>query len=182
MATTSLVTIEDLFEIPDDEYQRDLIRGELLIMSPTGGRHGEVTSEIASVLRNFIKPRSLGRVYSNDAGFVLARNPDSMLGPDVAFVAADRLPPEDERFGLLALAPDLVVEVVSPSDRMSVVMAKVTTYLDAGVRMVVVVEPRRRTMTVYLPGGNASLLREDDMLDGGDVLPGFRVRVGDLFE
>ena len=128
-----------------------------------------------------VVPRKLGRVYNADAGFVLFDNPQLVRVPDAAFVRADRLPPEAERDKFLRLAPDLVVEVISPSDSMPEVTAKVMMWLDAGVRLVWLVDPRARTVAVYGLDRVPRILRVGDELDGGEVLPEFRVAVAELF-
>jgi len=149
---------------------------------PANFEHGWLAAQIAWSLLNFIKPRRLGLVVGAETGFKLAVNPDHVLGPDVAFVRADRLPPQRERRRFLPLAPDLAVEIISPSDSARLVTDKVMDYLDHGVPLVWVVDPVRRTITVWNGNRTARLLREADELDGGDVLPDFRVAVAAIFE
>lgn len=181
MAITQHLTAEDLWGIGDDGYRYDLIRGELHRMAPDGGEHGEIGVTIAALLLAHVRPRRLGAVFGADTGFILARIPDTLLAPDVAFVHADRLPPRDQRIGFLELAPDLAVEIISPSERSGDVAEKVEIYLAAGVRMVLVVEPRLKTMTVHALGQPPRILHENDDFDGGDVLPGFCVPVAEMF-
>lgn len=181
MVMTKLVTAEDLALPIEDECRYDLIRGELYRMAPAGARHGKIGMRIARPLANHVSEHELGEVFGAETGFILARDPDTMLAPDVAFVRADRLPPDEEQDGFLPLAPDLVVEIVSPSDTARYVFDKVMEYLDAGVLMVIVIEPRRRTVSVYGSDRVARVLVEGEELDGGDVLPGFRLPVKDLF-
>lgn len=176
---TGISTAEQLERRRDNGHRYDLIQGELYRMSPAGARHGEVAALLAMHLGAFVLPRGLGRVYGAETGFRLAD--DTVLGPDVAFVAANRLPPIEQRVGFLRLAPDLVAEIVSPSDRARYVSDKVLAYLDAGVRLVWLVEPRRRVVSVYGADRTARLLGEGDSLDGGEVLPGFRLSLADLF-
>ncbi len=181
MATTHLLTAEDLWALGDDGHRYDLIRGELQRMAPAGGEHGEIGMMIGALLLMHARSRNLGTVFGADTGFILARQPDTLLAPDVAFVRADRLPPRDQRIGFLELAPDLVVEVISPSERPSDVAEKVRIYLAAGVRMVLFIEPRPRTITVHCSGQAPRTLNEGDALDGRDVLPGFRLPVREVF-
>lgn len=175
------MTAGELERLGDYRYRYDLIRGRVHRLAPAGGEHGEIAGEVAGRLWAHVAPRQLGRVYGAETGFLLARDPDVVLAPDAAFVRADRLPPRAERRGFLRLAPDLAVEIVSPSEREADVAQKVREYLAAGVRLVWVLYPLRRTVLVYEPGATVRTLRAADELDGGDVLPEFRVRVADLF-
>jgi Uma2 family endonuclease len=173
------MTAEELYAL-DDDQRYDLLEGELLQMSPAGRRHGKVGMRIGARVNDFVEEHNLGEVYTAETGFILRRNPDTVLGPDVSFVYTERVPPEDEE-GFLNLAPDLAVEVVSPSNTVREMTAKVVAYLDAGARQVWVVEPRRRIVTVYAADGNARLLREGDTIDGGEVLPEFSLPVAEIF-
>jgi Uma2 family endonuclease len=176
-----VMTSGELAEIEDDGQRRyELLRGELLEMGPTGDEHGAIQFELARRLGNYIVEHQLGRGYGAETGFLLARDPDTVLAPDITFVRADRLPAERQG-PYLALAPDLVVEIVSPSDRLSRVNDKMLTYLDAGVRLVWIVDPQRQIVTTYAADGTVRVLRDADELDGGDVLPGFRLPVADIF-
>jgi Uma2 family endonuclease len=181
MTTLKLVTAHDLWEMPDDGYKYELVRGELLRMTPPGGWHGQTSVELSWLIRTFLASNPIGRVYV-ETGFLLASDPDIVRAPDVAFVRTERLPPESEREGYLQLAPDLAVEVVSPGDRAADIEEKVEEYLDAGSRLVWVVYRRGQRVTVHHPDRTARTLREHDTLDGEDVLPGFQVRVGDIFK
>jgi Uma2 family endonuclease len=180
MVTTRALTVEEFDLLPDDGRLWELVDGELAEKMPAGGESSELGMLVGTELTVFVRPRGLGRVYGADAGFLLRADPPLIRSPDAAFVRADRLPPREERRGTLRLAPDLAVEVVSPSDRLPDVRAKVREYLAAGTRLVWVIEPRQQTVTVYPAGGDAYELREGDTLDG-DVLPGFRLAVADLF-
>lgn len=182
MATTKLMTAEDLWQLDDEPGRFDLIRGELIRMSPAGFRHGKLSALMTRRIADFVYTHRLGDVVGAETGFVLARDPDVVLAPDAAFVRSERLPSEDEQEGFLELAPDLVVEVVSPSDRSRDVHAKVRAYLDAGVMLVWVVDPGSQDVTVYTPDRTARVFVTGDELDGGDVLPGFRLPVADIFK
>lgn len=181
MATTRLMTIEDLADLGDEPGRYDLIRGELIRTSPAHTKHGAYASRIVGRLQLYVDEHDAGEVYTAEAGFILARDPDVLLAPDVAFVRRHRLPPENEQTGFFELAPDIAVEVVSPSDRLRDVSDKVMEYLEGGVSLVWVVEPGRKLVTTYKPDRTSKILTVDDELDGGDVLPGFRMPVADVF-
>lgn len=157
-----------------------LLEGDLYEMTPTEGRHGGIAANVACPLWAFGLPRRLGWVYVAEAGFILSRDPDTLMAPDVSFVRAERLPPLEDQRGFLELAPDLVVEVVSPSER-GARLAKTRAYLAAGTRMVWVIDPDHGTVLVYRLGTAPMILASGDRLDGGDVLPGFRLAAADLF-
>jgi Uma2 family endonuclease len=174
-----LLTVEDILAMPDDGDRLELIDGELLRMAPTGFEHGDIMFNLGGALRRFVVAANLGRVTGGDAGFVLRRDPDTLLAPDVAFVRADRLPVD--RQGFLELVPDLVVEVISPSDRFNDVTRKVAIYLDAGVQCVWLIQPLRKRVFVHDRGMAPLELANDDFLEGQDIIPGFQMRVADIF-
>jgi Uma2 family endonuclease len=181
MATTKLMTAEELWEL-QEPGRYALIRGELIQMAPAGGIHGEYGMNIGSLLWTHARQTGAGKVYNADTGYLLARDPDELVSPDVAFVRADRLPPEQERERFMPLAPDLAVEIVSPSDRSSDVDAKVIEYLGAGTQLVLVVQPRSRTVTAYTPDRNARVYTEADTISMRDVVPDFELAVADIFQ
>lgn len=180
MATTKTRrwTADELERTPPDG-RWELIAGELVAMTPAGGEHGEIGSGMVARLWLHNRGCRLGKVYGADTGFVLA--PNVILVPDAAFVRMDRLPAEEDQRRWLRLAPDLVVEVVSPTDRAADVAAKVARYLDAGVTLLWVLHPRTRAVTLHAADRSEQTLREGDELDGGEVLPGFRVAVAEIF-
>jgi Uma2 family endonuclease len=174
------MTIDEFAEI-SAPGRFDLIDGKVLQMPPAGGEHGEVAAEIGRLIGNFVVEHKLGRFYAAETGFILSESSQTVLAPDVAFVRASRVPPRDARRGFVPVVPDLVVEVISPSDRVTDVNDKIAAYLDAGVRMVWSVEPVRQRLTVYTPDRHARLLVAEDTLDGGEVLPGFRLPITSIF-
>lgn len=182
MATAKLMTAEDLLQLEDDEHRYDLIRGELIRMSPANAEHGGIALAIGGELRSHVRANHLGMAFAAETGFILARNPDVVLAPDVAFVRSDRLPPRDQWSRFLELAPDLVVEVVSPSDRWTEINDKVMEYLRHGVALVWVVDPKRQQIVVYTADRGPRVVTIEDQLDGGDVLPEFRMAVAEIFE
>ncbi len=181
MATTRLITAEDLFRMEEGTDRLELIRGELRRMPPAGGEHGEIGQDLAGHLWLHVRTYRLGKVYSADTGFVIERGPDTVLAPDIAYIRADRLPPKEARAGFLPIPPDLAVEVLSPSERAGAIAAKVALYLGAGVRLVWLIRPRTRTIEVHHADGTHRILRLSDELDGGDVVPGFQLPVAELF-
>ena len=158
----------------------ELIGGEIVMMSPAGFDHGRFASRIVAALENHVTPRGLGVVTTAEAGFQIAHDPDTVRAPDVAFVRADRIPSGGVQ-GFFQGAPDLAVEVISPTDRASDVAAKVQTWLQAGSSMVWVVEPETRTVTAHRGRKEISVLTASDTLLGGEVLPEFSLSVGLIF-
>ena len=179
--TTTAMTAGQLADLPDDGLRHELVRGELRMMSPAGFRHGRVALRVGARLEAHVERHALGVVVAAETGFRIARSPDTVRAADAAFVATARLPPEEEQRSFLDLAPDLVVEVVSPSDRAGEVLGKTHQWLAAGVLLVWVVYPEQRLVTVHAAGGPVSQVGDGGLLDGGDVLPGLRLPVAELF-
>lgn len=178
---TRLMTAEELLERPDDGMRHELIEGELTTMAPAGGPHGGLTFDIGLIVGPYVKQNRLGQCYVAETGFVIGRDPDTVRAPDLAFIRAERVPDKSVR-GFYSVVPDLVIEVVSPSDRAGEVNRKALSWLDAGVRLVWVVYPETETVAVHRRGDVVSLLRKDEaVLSGEDVLPGFTARLGDIF-
>ena len=175
-----LVSADELERMPKDDFRYELVRGQLIRMSPVAPRHGDVTVAVASLLWQHVRANRLGRVWT-EVGFRLFSNPDTVLAPDVAFVRADRLPPSESR-GFYPGAPDLAIEVLSPDDRPSDVSSKVRDYLAAGTPMAVIIDPGARTVTVHRPGVVAEILDEGGTLDFDPVVSAFRVSLAVLFE
>lgn len=178
--TTQAVTADDLLGLRMPGKRTELVAGRLLIREPAGLRHGRIAAELAIQLGAYVRDRSLGRVYAAETGFKLATDPDTVRAPDVAFISRERAPdPEPE--GYPELAPDLVAEVLSPGDRPGEVLAKVADWLNAGSRLVWVVDPRRRFIRVYRQDGSESVVTEDGTYSvGEDVVPGFTCRADSI--
>ena len=174
------VTAEELLRTPDD-LRRELVRGEVRTMAPAGSAHGRIAVNVTWALAGHVKARDLGSVFAAETGFKIAENPDTVRAPDVAFVARERVEAVGEREGYWPGAPDLAVEVVSPNDRFAEVEEKVEDWLAAGTRMVLIVNPRGRTVTVRLPGNKVEILTEEGTIDGGEVVPGWSLPVADVF-
>ena len=176
-----LMTAEELFARPDDGRRCELVEGELIPMTPAGARHGAIAFRIARLLDEFVEAHDLGVGGAAEPGFILRREPDVVRAPDVAFVARTRIPATGIPTSYWPFAPDLAVEVVSPSDRLSDVHTKLADYFSAGTRLVWVVEPETRVVYAYRSLHDVQVIGEDDELDGGDVLPGFRCALSRLF-
>ena len=175
------MTAEELFDLPDDGWRHALVRGELQRMTPAGFRHGAVIMNVAAPLSHHARARRLGVVCGAETGFVLARNPDTVLAPDVAFVRRERIPAPGLPVAFWEGPPDLAVEVTSPGDTRPEVAEKVASWLAAGTRVVWVVDPGRGSVVVHEPGATPRRLAASDVLDGAPLFPGFRLPVADLF-
>jgi Uma2 family endonuclease len=181
VALPMALTAEE-FESRSSEFGRSqLVAGKVQLMSPCNFGHGFTITNLAHLLRPFVKKRRLGAVISCDVGFILARNPDTVLAPDIAFVAASRLP-TDRWFKFFEGPPDLAVEVVSPDDRKAEVHAKAHAWLAAGTRLVWIVNPMTQRIAIYRPGTAVEELSLDNALDGGDVIPGFSCAIAEVFD
>ena len=184
MSVKQLVTAEQLWDMSDSpDKRRELIDGEVVEVSPATMLHGVIVGQVYEAINHFVRQHDLGIVAAGDVGYVLRRNPDLVRAPDVSFVAWEIIPESGlpDR-GFWQGPPTLAVEVVSPDDRATEIHAKVQHFLEAGTRQVWVLWPQQRTMTVYASDGTARELGPDARLDGDDVLPGFGVHVGDLFD
>lgn len=178
-----VTTADELIRLPTGMGRRyELVRGELKTMTPAGSRHGRIAFRLGLKLGAHVLQNGLGEVFAAETGFLLRRDPDTVRAPDVAFVSAGRLPEGGLPRGFFPGAPDLAVEVVSPDDAADEVQQKVLDYLRAGARQVWVVYPDTRSVMVHAAGGEARTLGPEETLDGGEVAPGFAVRVGEFFE
>jgi Uma2 family endonuclease len=182
MATvsTKLLTAEEFARLPqpEDGSQQELIQGVIVTMPPPGAPHGVCCSKIDRRLGTFVETNKLGTVCCNDTGFITERDPDTVRGADVAFWTKEKLPELPKVY--IEVLPDLAVEVVSPDDHFSRIQKKVLHYLTKGVRLLWVVDPEDRSITVYRPDKPLRILGESDTLSGEEVLPGFTCRVVDL--
>lgn len=176
-----LVTADELLAMPDDGLRRELVEGEVFVSPPPGEEHGVIAAEILVSLGSHVRAHGLGKVHAAETGFRTGSNPDTVLAPDAAFVSRERIEQAAVGRGYRTGAPDLAVEVVSPGDSFVEVEAKVARWLAAGCRMVIVVNPARRAATVYRSRDDIVLLTEGDVLDGGDVVPGWTLPLRELF-
>jgi Uma2 family endonuclease len=173
-----LMTAEDLWALAD-RGRYELVRGKLICMSPTSGPHGKTENRVAHWITSFADETGLGEVYVGETGFLIARDPDTVRGADVAFLTKEHaaLVPST---GYVPFPPDLVVEVVSPDDLWSEVQGKVNEWLVAGAPLVWVFDPQRKSIDAFTPERHWSLQEGDD-LTGGDILPGFSVPLAKFF-
>ena len=176
-----LMTPEEFLVHSVPDGKAELVRGELRVTPPAGGPHLCVASNIHVLLATYVKGRGLGRAFG-DGGFELMQLPRTVRAPDASFVRADRLPAKGIGAGLLKLAPDLAVEVLSPSESASALEEKLDDYRACGTPLIWVVDPARRTVMIVASDAPVRWLREGNVLDAGDVIPGFSCAVEELFD
>ena len=172
------MTAEELIRLDDDSHRYELIKGELLTMSPPGDEHGAVTVNMSTLLHNYVKANNLGELRI-ETGFKLESNPDTVLAPDVSFIARDRSGTRVP--GFRPGPPDVAIEVRSQWDTNSKVERKTVLWLELGASSVWNVNPKKRTVEVVRADGKRMLFSEaDELVD--DTVPGFRVKVSEIFE
>lgn len=174
-------TAEDLLTLAGDENRYELVGGELLMTAPAGPRHGKFAARLVLAIGNHVEAQDLGQVYTAEPGFQLEADPLTIRAPDVAFVQRSRIP-EGEPAGFWPLAPDLVVEIISPSETARDIHEKVDDYLRAGTRLIWLVYPDNKTVMEYRAPDQARVLTANDDLEGEDVLTGFRYPLQQLFK
>ena len=178
---TQLVSAEQLFRMPADGFRYELVRGELKKMTPSGFTHGKVVVKLTAPLAFHVETNSLGVVLGAETGFKIASNPDTVRAPDIAFINQERLRELGPTEKFWPAAPELAVEVLSPGDTVYEIEEKVAAWLAAGSSMVWVLNPKLRTIHVHRPNSPTQTLSENDTLDGQEVIPGFRIRVSEIF-
>lgn len=175
-----LITADQLLDLYEPGHPTELVRGELRSLSPSGYLHGAVTARLATLVGLHVRDRRLGEAFGAETGFLLARNPDTVRAPDVAFVRKERLPREFST-GYFPGPPDLAAEVTSPTDTNSKVREKALSWLQHGTRLVWVIDPVSKSATVYRSRDDVRVIEADGDLTGDDVLPGFTVALRELF-
>jgi Uma2 family endonuclease len=173
------LTADELLH-PHIPERAELVRGVLVVREPPGFSHGAIVARLTSLLNDHVRTHELGLVVAGDAGFQLATDPDTVRGADVAFVRRDRLP-DPAPVAFAPFAPDLAVEILSPSDRPGETLAKVADWLSAGTRAVWVIDPMRRSARIYHEDGTELVIGERDALEGGSVIPGFSCPLDSIF-
>jgi Uma2 family endonuclease len=184
MATIAerLLTAEDFAKLPESGRPTELVRGRVVSMNVPAPRHGQIGFNIASILAEYRGNHDLGHFLINDAGVITEKDPDTVRGPDLAFYSCNRLPRGPLPRVYVDVAPELVFEIRSPTDRLSRLLAKVSEYLEAGVTAVFLVDDARETVMVYRANEVSPILSGDEELTFPDILPGFRVAVRKFFE
>jgi Uma2 family endonuclease len=180
-ANTRLMTADELAQIPDDGMRYELLRGELRTLPPGGLEQGDRSSVFDGSLGSFVRARRLGRVFTNEPGFIVTTNPDTVRAPDIAFLRSELLK-DGVPTGYFRGVPDLAVEVISPNGLYTEVDEKVAEWLEHGTRLVFVVNPRRKVVTVHRPGQPVTFLGIEDTLTADDIVPGWSLDVRDLFD
>jgi Uma2 family endonuclease len=185
MATTvgaERMTAAEFFHHPAANGPSELVHGEVRVLSPAGGRHGRMARNVFLALHAHVEAHQLGECFTDGSGFALPPDDDVVRSPDAAFVSAGRLPADTLPEGWIPVAPDLVVDVLSPSETHSDVMEKRADYFAGGTALAWVVDPRRRGVEVHAPNAPVRWVPLDGTLDGAPVLPEFRVAVAQLFK
>ena len=178
-----LMTANELLLMPNvDACRYELLDGELITMAPSGSEHSAIGLDFGAELQQFVKANDLGRVFGADCGFIISADPDTVLSPDVSFVRKERIPTDGLPKGFFPGPPDIAVEVISPSDNYTDVERKAAQLLDAGTLLVVLIDPRARTVVKRPAQGAATRLTEADTLTLDEALPGFELPVSDIFD
>jgi Uma2 family endonuclease len=179
-AQDKTITPDELLQMPDDGMRREIHDGVLVEMSPSGKTSTRLAAYLLHLLSNYVFEHDLGHLAGADGGFILSEDPYVLLSPDVAFISKDH--PESRDEGFYNHAPDLAVEVISPSERATDIDVKTQKYLDYGTRLLWVIYPKTQRVVVYTSGlQSGSTVDINGTLDGGDVLPGFTLSVRDIF-
>jgi Uma2 family endonuclease len=175
------MTAEELLVYPHNHMRLELVNGELRTTPPSGVEHGVLAVNVTVPVALHVRANRLGILVGAETGFIVSRDPDTVLAPDFGFISQDRIPSTGVPRGFWPGVPDLAVEVISPNDIYTEVQEKVEEWLTAGCRMVWVINPRRLTLTVYRSLTDIVILTRHDTINGHDVLPGFLCPVADIF-
>ena len=181
-AKAKLLTADDLMRLSSQGVRGELIRGVLYETMPTGRQHGKVLGKLTIRMGAFIESRALGTIEVGDVGVRLERNPDTVRAPDVAFFSTEKAPLPELAARYAEEVPDLLAEIVSPNDTARELREKAEVWLGFGVGLVWVVNPDTRTVDVHRRGLPITVLTDQDLLDGLDILPGFTCAVSDIFD
>lgn len=180
-ATKTLITADELLAMPNDGYRYELIKGELFQMVPPGGEHGVIAMKLAARLAVYVEDNTLGVVCAAETGFKIATDPDTVRAPDSAFISKEKIPATGIPKGYWPFAPDLAIEVISPNDIYGDVDEKVDEWLEAGTRLVIVINPRKRKVGLHRSRTDVTFLLDGDILKFDDIVPGFSYPVTKIF-
>ena len=178
--TDHVTTAEQLAALPEDGMRYELVNGVLNMMSPAGGRHGKLSLKLGRRLGDYVEQHHLGDAYGAETGFLIRQDPDTVLAPDFAFASPATVGESGDSPRFLPFVPNLIAEVVSPSDRFAEVEAKASAWIDAGVRIALVVDPDTSTVHEFRSDSEVRV-HSGGFIDLSDVLPGFRLDVSELF-
>ena len=183
MSTTSiaLMTAEELLQLPDDDSRHELINGELITMPVPGIPHGRIEARVGAPLAQYVWDHDLGEVYFGDAGFQLTWNPDTVVGPDIAYISKERLKEVAEVKGYWQGAPDLAVEVYTPGYRPGKVTESISRLFNAGTKQVWIAHVKHSTITVYRSVSDMTTFSGFDYLESPDLFPGLRISLDKIF-
>jgi Uma2 family endonuclease len=173
------LTVQDLEKLQSEypDWRMELVDGEIIVMSPSGYESEEIATNFSTQLNNWVRPRQIGRVAGSSAGFILPNS--NTRAPDVSFVRAERLKRSPRSFA--QLAPDLAVEVKSPSDRLAKLREKIQDFLNAGTQVGILINPETKIIEIYRSGQDTVILGDFDILTIPDLLPGWQIAVSDLW-
>jgi len=175
------VTAEQLFAMPGNGKHHELIEGKLRMMSPAGSEHGKVAARILISLGRHVQEHDSGEVFAAETGFRIGTNPDTVRAPDAAFVSHERLEAAEPTKAYLSLAPDVVIEVVSPNDAFSEVESKALQWLNAGCQLVLIADPENETLQVYRDAQQRQVFRSGEKFESGGVCANWTLEVNDVF-
>jgi Uma2 family endonuclease len=178
--TSNITTAEQLLNAPSDLGRCELVRGELIMMTPAKGRHGAIAMKIGHYLLSFLETHDIGQVFDSSTGFVLSHDPDTVRAPDVSFLTSERLK-QQNLDAFLEGAPDLAVEVLSPSNTQAEMLERMADFFEAGCRVVWIVDPLRRSLVIHRPDASPTILAENETLTEEELLPGFSLVVREIF-
>ena len=180
-STSTLMTADELLQLPSGRHRYELIDGELKAMSPAGHNHGRITMRIASPLAQFVWKNKLGEVFAAETGFKLTSNPDTVLAPDVAFVRESRIRELGGAKGYWPGPPDIAIEVVSPNDRKPEANTKIEQWLRFGAEEVWLVDCKHETVAIYRSTDDQVAFTNQEVLRSNELLPGFSIPLSDIF-
>lgn len=175
------LTAEEYARLPDNGVPTELVRGRVVTMNVPASRHGWLCVRIAKLLANYVDEHELGYVFGNDAGMITQRDPDTVRGPDISFFSYSRIPKGADLEGYAEVAPEVVFEVRSPNDRWPKVLGRVSEFLDAGVLIVYVVDPKKEVVIAFDADQPGRTLRDDDEMTFPEPLSALRIAVRQLF-